>query len=347
MNGAEHGAARVTIHEIARRLGISAASVSYALNDRPGVGAATRTRVRELARELDWHPSSSARALSRSRTDTIGMVLRRDPELLGQEPYYMNLLSGVESALAEAGQSLMLRMVGTEPGHDLDVYRQWSAERRVDGVIVLDRLIDDPRPDLLRALGMPFVMHGLRIDPATGRQVVEDLLTEARLLVDHLAALGHVDILHVTGPLMLTHEIERRGAVAAEAAELGVKVSFVEGDYTRAGAEQLVVDRLRDWGAPTAVISSNDVMALGILRSLRAAGREQIALVSWDDSMLCDISVPSITALARHPEVQGRRSARVLLAALDGDPEHPEPAIPSVLVVRETSVPAAGRNHAR
>lgn len=340
MNENKQAGQRVTIHEMARRLDLSVASVSYALNGRPGVGEATRERVLALARELDWHPSSSARALSRSRTDTIGMVLRRDPELLGQEPYYMGLLSGVESALSQASQSLMLRMVGTSPGRDLAVYRQWSAERRVDGVIVLDRLVDDPRPALLSSLGLPFVMHGLRIDPATGEQVVEDLVTDAHVLVDHLAGLGHTDIVDVTGPLNLAHEVERRAAVAEQAAVRGVRVTFVEGDYTRAGAARLAAEKLDDWREATAAISSNDVMALGILRSLRAAGRTRTALVSWDDSMLCDISVPAITALARHPDVQGERSARTVLRAVAGEKEKPEQGIPSELIVRETSIPA-------
>ncbi|MDT0158177.1 LacI family DNA-binding transcriptional regulator [Microbacterium sp. ARD32] len=339
MNGKKSATQRVTIREMADRLGVSVASVSYALNGRPGVGDATRERVLALAEELGWHPSSSARALSRSRTDTIGMVLRRDPELLGQEPYYMSLLSGVESVLSEARQSLMLRMVGTQPGRDLDVYRQWSAERRVDGVIVLDRLIDDPRPHLLRSLGMPFVMHGLRVEPETGRQVVEDLVTDAHVLVDHLAALGHTDIIDLTGPLALAHEVERRRAIADRAAVHRMRVTVAEGDYTLDAAERLVSHRLADWGPATAVISSNDVMALGVIRALRAAARTDVALVSWDDSMLCELSVPSITSLARRTGEQGRRSARTLLRTIAGEEQPSEDAIPSELIVRETSIP--------
>lgn len=338
MSGKKQAPGRVTIHEMARRLGISAASVSYALNGRPGVGDDTRDRVLALARELDWHPSSSARALSTAHTDTVGMVLRRNPELLGHEPYYMSLLSGVESVLSEAGQSLMLRFAGGAAGRELDVYRKWSAERCVDGVIVLDRLRHDPRPALLESLGMPYVMHGLRIDPVSGRRVVEDLATDAHVIVDHLAGLGHRDIVAVTGPLDLVHETERRIAVGTEAAARGIHVTFVESDYTRAGAERLMDAGLARWPRATAVVSSNDVMALGILASLRAGGRERMALVSWDDSMLCDISVPSVTALARHPEVQGQRSARILLRTVAGEAELPEPAIPSELVVRATSV---------
>ncbi|WP_298868391.1 LacI family DNA-binding transcriptional regulator [uncultured Microbacterium sp.] len=340
MDGKKNARGRVTIREMAQRLGVSVASVSYALNGQPGVGDATRERVLALARELEWRPSSSARALSRARTDTVGMVLRRDPELLGQEPFYMSLLSGVESVLSEEGQSLMLRMVGREPGRDLEVYRSWSAERRVDGVIVMDQLIDDPRPQLLHALRMPFVMHGLRIEPETGRQVVEDLVTDACRIVDHLAELGHTDVVDVTGPLTLVHEVERRDAITARAAERGMRVTVVEGDYTREGAGQLLAEHLAAWPQATAIVSSNDVMALGIISALRAAGRTGMALVSWDDSLLCEISAPSITSLARRTDEQGMRSARILLRAIAGDEDRPEAAIPSELVVRETSIRA-------
>lgn len=331
----------VTISDIAHRLGISTASASYALNGRAGVSETTRKRVLDLAAELDWHPSSSARALSRSRSDTVGMVLKRNPDLWGSEPYYMNLLRGVEDVLSQAEQGLMLRMVGTGPDADTAVYRRWASERRVDGVIVLDLAVDDERPGLLRELGMPFVLHGIRVDPATGERVVEDLVTDARIIVDHLAELGHRRIVFVTGPLFLAHEVRRRRAVAAEAARHGIEVTFSESDYTSAGAERLVRERIGRWSGVTAIVSSNDVMALGIVTALRDLDQGRVALVSWDDSMLCGVCVPGITALARHPEIQGRRSARLLLRVLDGREIEPEPAIPSVLVVRDTSVAAA------
>jgi len=328
----------VTIHEIAHRLGVSTASVSYALNGRPGVSDATRDRVLALADELGWRPNSSARALSRSRSDTIGMVLRRDSDLLGTEPYYMSLLGGVEDVLSQAQQSLLLRMVGTADGNDVDVYRRWSGEGRVDGVIVLDLAVDDPRPALLRGLGLPFVLHGLRIDPDTGEQVVEDLASDAATIVRHLAELGHREILHVTGPLHLAHEVKRRDAVRAEAASHGIHADFVECDYTMRTAERMMRARAAHERA-TAVISSNDVMALGILTALREGGHTETSVVSWDDSMLCRISTPAMTALARHPDAQGRRSARTLLNLLDGIEPTPEPAMPSVLMARGSTRP--------
>ncbi|MEO6826973.1 MAG: LacI family DNA-binding transcriptional regulator [Microbacteriaceae bacterium] len=337
----------MTIKVLAARLGISKASVSYALNGQPGVSEVTRQRVLDLAAELDWRPSSVARALSRSKADAIGMVLKRDAGLLGAEPYYMGLLAGVEDVLSHAEQSLLLRMVGTGDGRDLEVYRSWSAERRVDGVIVLDLAVDDPRPALLTDLGLPFVLHGLHRDPSSESTVIDDQTTDAATIVEHLSALGHRNIAHVTGPLFLAHELDRRDSIAAEAASRGMRATFLECDYTMATAERTAYRMLAEDDVPTAIVASNDVMALGISTALRASGRDDIALISWDDSMICQIATPTVSALARHPDEQGRRSARLLLDVLSGVTRDQDAPIRSELFVRETSRPAQPGRHDR
>jgi DNA-binding LacI/PurR family transcriptional regulator len=332
-------AGHVTIQVLAKQLGISKASVSYALNGQPGVSDVTRERVLALAGELGWRPSSTARALSRSRADAIGMVLKRDPAMLGSEPYYMQMLEGVEDVLSREERSLLLRMVGTAPGRDVEVYRQWSAERRVDGVIVFDLAVDDTRPALLRSLDMPFVLHGVRRGERPGSEQIEDQGRDATLIVDHLAALGHREILHVTGPQFLAHEVDRRRSIEQEAAAHGIRTRFIECDYTMGTAQRMVTELVKAGTRATALVASNDLMALGTLGALRGLGRaEQLALISWDDSMICQIATPSVTALSRHPDEQGRRSARMLLQLLDTGTLHDGPVIRSDLVVRDTSV---------
>lgn len=335
--------AHVTIAHIAERLGVSKASVSYALNGKPGVSDKTRERVLALAAELDWRPSSSARALSRSRADAIGMVLRRDPALLGTEPYYMRLLEGVEDVLSDAGQSLLLRMVGTTPGRDIEVYERWAGERRVDGVIVLDRAIDDPRPELLDRLGLPYVLHGVLTGDESGAERIEDQHRDAQLIVRHLFELGHRRIVHVTGPLGLVHEADRSAAVQHECESHGIDVAFAEADYTFDSARSRVAEVLGAGIRPTALIFSNDVMAVGGLRALGEAGVTDLAMVSWDDSMLCQYASPTITSLERFPDRAGRRSATMLLALLDGRPAVAPAPSPSTLMVRETSRPGPSR----
>lgn len=327
---------RVTIDDLAARLGLSRASVSYALNGRPGVAEETRMRVLKLAQELGWQPSVSARSLSRSRADAFGMVLNRRPEDLGSEPFYMGLLSGIESALSDAGRSLMIRFV-PDVQSEAEVYRRWTAERRVDGVILTDLRLDDPRPTLLDELSLPYLVHNGHL---TERGWHFENGREALQLVDHLADLGHTSIAHISGPVDFVHEVERREAITAGARNHGMTAVSVVGDYSLDHAHDLTAELVRQQDAPTAFIYSNDLMAVGGQSALLQAGREDVSIVSWDDSLLCRSARPGITALQRDPYQAGLRSATALLEATrkPGDPvPSPVPAHPSRLVVRESS----------
>lgn len=328
---------RVTISGLAAQLGVSKASVSYALNGQPGVSDATRARILALATEVGWYPSSSARALSRSRADAIGMVLKRDPELLGSEPYYMSLIAGIEDVLASADQALLLRMVGGKGDLDVPIYQRWSAEGRVDGVMLFDLAIGDERPRLLDGLGLPFVAHGSRMTTVGGPTFIYDLEGEAFLIAGHFAELGHTEILHLTGPQTFAHESDRRRALAAASALTGLRPTFIECDYTMDRAELFTRDLFATPFSPTAIITSNDMMALGVTAALRSLGRTDVAVMSWDDSLYCRVVIPSITALARFPEEQGRRSTQMLLDVLSGIEFPNDLAVESELVVRATS----------
>ena len=135
----------MTIADIARRLDISKAAVSYALNGQPGVGAATRQRVLQVAEEMGWYPSSSARALRGAETGVVGLVLSRPPELLTFETFFVHVLAGLEKVLAERGSSLLLRVIGDHPDEEIRTYQRWWGERRIDGVFLLDERFRDPR----------------------------------------------------------------------------------------------------------------------------------------------------------------------------------------------------------
>ena len=327
---------RVTIDDLAARLGLSRASVSYALNGRPGVGEQTRSRVLALATELGWQPSVSARSLSRSRSDAYGLVINRRPEDLGSEPFYMGLLSGIESALSDAGASLMLRFVS---GHETEsaVYRQWSAERRVDGVILTDLRENDPRPAQLEELSLPYLVHGAR--RKTGGWEFRQF-ENAIMLVGHLAELGHAVIAHVSGPRYLQHEQERRHAVAEVAAKREIRTIAVEGDYSLTAGETTTRELFECSDPPTGIIYSNDLMAIGGLLALRAINRHDIALLSWDESLLCQTAEPGITALQRDPYHAGRNTATELVrrAHAEGETEVPDlTPVRSRLIIRESS----------
>lgn len=333
-----------TIAGLAKRLGISKASVSYALNGQPGVSELTRRRVLDLAEELEWYPSSSARALSRSRAGAVGMVLSADPLLIGTEPYSMGLLVGIETALAEGDMALMLRMVGKDPAQELATYERWAGERKVDGVLVFDHLHGDPRPPLLDRLGLPFVLHTA---PETGAPPIfsgttTDHTVDAATVVDHLHAGGHRRIAHVSGPQTFLHEKERIRGVRECAARYGIDVVQCEADYSLESGRNAFSNLFArpSSGSATAVVVGNDLMSMGGLLALRGLGLrcpEDVSVVSWDDSLHCQLASPSVTALSRDPAMQGRVAAELLLSLLDSGRIQTRSMPGSRLVVRDST----------
>jgi DNA-binding LacI/PurR family transcriptional regulator len=334
--------AKETIAGLAKRLGISKASVSYALNGQPGVSEVTRRRVLDLAEELEWYPSSSARALSRSRAGAVGMVLSADPLLIGTEPYYMGLLTGIETALAEGDMALMLRMVAKDPAQERTTYERWAGERKVDGVLLFDHLHDDPRPALLNRLGLPFVLHGAPSTPgpATFSGTTTNHTVDAATIVDHLQR--HRRIAHVSGPHTFLHEEERIRGVRERAAGYGIDVVHYEANYALDSGYDAVMSLLASPVGPpvTAMVFGNDLMSMGGLLALRELGLrcpEDLAIVSWDDSLHCRLASPSVTALSRNPGMQGRVAAELLLSLLESGEVHTRSMPGGQLVVRAST----------
>lgn len=347
---------KVTISDLAQRLGISKASVSYALNGQSGVSESTRSRVLALAEELGWYPSSSARALSQSRADTVGIVLFRDPEQIGAEPFYMSILAGIESVLGAHDMSLMLRMVDprTVPAgqvRDLGVYERWAGEGRVDGVILFDHVHNDPRPPLLERFRMPFVRLGAGVDVSPeprASNVTVSQATDAATVVEALHERGHRRIAFVSGPVDLLHEERKTLQITSHAARLGMTVALCHSDYSADDGGMATIALMAGLvpGSPvfpTAIVYGNDLMAVGGLQALKRMNLSvpgQVSVVSWDDSILCRLSSPGLAALARSVSDLGRNSALLLLELIAGHEHRNVQALPGVLQARES----LGRN---
>ena len=313
--------ARPTISDLARELRLSISSVSCALNGRPGVSEKTRRRVITYAARVGYRPSLSARALSRSRAEALGIVVRDELSVIGTEPYYLRFIAGVESVLQDTSVELTIKLIDAGIDEELAIYRRWAAERRVDGVILLDEPVEDPRVPLLRELDLPAVIHGTAptMHPGAPAVLVDDA-RDAATVVDHLHSQGCRHILHALGPQRHRHELRRRQCVAQRCSELGILYTTAIGPYTiehgERAAQALVASRE---GRPDAMIAANDLIAVGAARRLEALGvsvPDQCRIVAWDDSVLCAVSTPTITALDRHPERYGADCASMLLSLL-------------------------------
>jgi DNA-binding LacI/PurR family transcriptional regulator len=329
--------------DIARRAGVSKGAVSMALNGLPGVSEATRGRILEVARELDWHPNNAARALSAARSDAIGLVLARPARTLGVEPFFFQLISGLQAELSGRRIALLLQVVADHEA-EIAVYRQWWSERRVDGVFLIDLRVEDTRVALLEELGLPALVIG---GPGHHGRLPSVWADDARAMtriVDHLAGLGHRRIARVAGLPELLHTERRTAAFRAAAAARGIdEPRIVWTDYS---GEQGAAATRRLLGSPqppTAIVYDNDVMAVAgvaVATELGVPVPTALSVVAWDDSPLCQLLHPPLTALTRDTFAFGASAARSLLAVLDGgEGTDLEDHVP-VLVHREsTSAP--------
>jgi len=332
---------RVTIKEIARRAGVSKGAVSYALNNQPGVSEATRARVMKVAEELEWVPNRAARQLSAARSETFGLVLARTAKTLSEEPFYMGFVGGVESILSERSYALALQVV-PDLDDEMATYRKWAAERRVDGVIVVDLRVDDPRIPLLRKLELPAVLVG---DPALSDGMTcvwTDGTTAMRAAVEHVASLGHKAIARVAGPPEHGHVWIRDQAFTAVSRRLGLDVRVLHTDFSGEEGAAATRELMATEGRPTAIIYDNDLMAvagLSVVSGLGLKSPDDVTLVAWDDSTLCRLTHPTLTAMSHNIVAYGAEVAQRLFNLLEG--ARPEAHLYStpLLIVRESSGP--------
>ncbi|WP_223773062.1 LacI family DNA-binding transcriptional regulator [Streptomyces sp. 135] len=339
------GTQRVTIKDVAARAGVSKGAVSLAFNHKPGVSEATRERIFTVARELGWAPSATARSLSNRRVDIVGLALCRPARLLGLEPFYMDFISGIESILAERSCSLLLRLV-RDLDEEIALYKEWWRGRMIAGAILVDFREDDPRVPSLQGLGLPAVAVGHPSLTGPFPAVWTDDASAVAEAVRYLAALGHRRIARVGGPADLGHSAIRARAFTAVTRELGldqerqIATGFDEKEGARATRTLLLAaDR------PTAIVYDNDIMAVagaGVAAEMGFTVPDDLSLLAWDDSQLCRITHPTMSAMSHDVHQFGAEVARVLFDVVNGtDTDGLQVPTPS-LTPRGSTAPAPG-----
>jgi DNA-binding LacI/PurR family transcriptional regulator len=334
---------RPTIADIAQRAGVTKAAVSFALNGQPGVSAATRERILAIAQEIGFQPSSAARALTGGKAEAFGLVIDRPARTLGIEPFFMQMVSGIQAELSSPPQRLnLLFTMATDVDDEIDMYRRWWAQRRVDGVFVVDLQVDDRRVPLIEELHLPAVVVGTPRGAGTLPAVWQDDRPGMEAVVTHLAGLGHRRIARVGGYARYWHSVLRGEAFASVTEAAGLAAVSVDADYTAEHGAQATLGLLGSAQPPTAIIYDSDVMAtagLGVAQRMGIGVPDQVSIVSWEDSVLCELTNPGLTALRRDIPAVGSAAARLLRELTAGrQPENVEEAAP-VLQVRTSSGP--------
>ncbi|MGI3785095.1 MAG: LacI family DNA-binding transcriptional regulator [Janthinobacterium lividum] len=345
---------RTTISDVARAAGVSKGAASKALNGHKGVSEATRARVHDAAAALGWSANAAARALSGAKAGAVGWALLRSPKSGSVDPYFVEMFSGVELELASTDLSLIVKLVSTHE-QEIELYRRWAAERRVDGVMLTDIFVDDPRPQLLQELELPLVMfstgsRGAVPDPGVPF-VWADLSGSVDALLDHAWSLGHQRIGWIEGDPAKAAPGLRERLSATWAGQHDAEITTLFTDHSPEQGAAAALELLARDRPPTFIVFDNDVMALKGLSVCLQAGLSvpgDISLASFVDSPLCAASNPALTALQHPIADQGRAMTRRLIEVIstgdvtdEGTDEGRE--VPTPTLVARQSTGRAGR----
>ncbi|MGJ6969836.1 LacI family DNA-binding transcriptional regulator [Streptosporangium sp. G11] len=289
---------RVTIRDVAALAGVSPSAVTIALHNRPGVSAATKERIIRAAQSLGWQPNLAAATLSGHKVHTVGLAIARPARLLSLEPFYMEFISGIESVLSQRSCSLLLRVAETED--EVNVHTQWWRGGRVNGSILVDLKIDDPRIPALAELGLPAVVVGHPSLAGPFTSMWTDDAAGMHEAVRYLAALGHRRIGRVSGPANLGHTAIRSAAFEQAIADTGAQGHTAVADFSANQGARACRSLLLAADRPTAIIFDNDIMAvaaLGVADEFGMSVPRDLSILAWDDSQLCQLIRPALSAM--------------------------------------------------
>jgi LacI family transcriptional regulator len=285
------------LREIARRAKVSTATASRAINRVPTVDPQLSRRVWKVVEELGYYPNTQARALVSGRSRIFGLIVSEITN-----PFFPEIVQAFEKIAVEHGYEILLTSTVNDPRLMASSVRR-MIERRVDGVAVMTFGMEELLLEDLKSRRVPLVF--IDVGPALPRisNIRIDYLHGIRQAVQHLAALRHKRIAFVTGPLSLKSAVARRNAFLQSMQEIGLACDpllIVEGNHRTEGGMAAAEQLLSFPNRPTAILCSNDLTAIGVMKRSYEDGvviPRDLSLVGFDDVRLAQYTLPSLTTV--------------------------------------------------
>ncbi|MCE2970524.1 MAG: LacI family DNA-binding transcriptional regulator [Burkholderiales bacterium] len=305
--------ARETIHDVARRAKVSAATVSRVLNESATVAPGTVARVRRAVQALDFRPNLAGRSLRAARTRSLGVVV---PTLAN--PVFAECLAGVEAGARAHGHTLSLATTGYKAAAEADAVEA-LLRQRVDGLVLT--VTDAARNRVLDRLDrerVPYVLVFNQLARAERPTVSVDNRAAAREIVEHLIGLGHRAIRMLTGQFRQSDRarLRYRGYCDALQAAGLEPLPPLQMPFLAPDARLPLVEGLAARPRPTAFFCSNDYLALTVIRDLTALGRrvpDDVSVAGFDGIRIGELTAPSLTTVVQPSERIGGAAVELLL----------------------------------
>jgi LacI family transcriptional regulator len=329
---------RPTINDIAKRVGLSKASVSRALNGKQDVDPETRKRVLKVAAQVGYVPSASARALSNGRSNCLGLLV---PTLTW--PWILEVLRGVAEEIERSGYSLILYTTSGGEDSEREFMSQVVPAGAVDGLALVIPLGMLEYIERLAKGGLPVVVVDDRGHYPDLPTVATTNIEGGRSATLHLVERGRRRIAMLNGPRDFGCNRDRLEGYKSALQKAGLQFDpklVVDSDFKESGGASAMTTLLAADPKLDAVFVANDVMAFGAMRALRNAGRrvpDDVAVVGFDDIPASAMTHPPLSTVRQPLYEMGRTAASMVMAAVRGESITKRIELPTSLVIRESS----------
>ena len=330
----------VTMKHIAEEAGVSLGTVSHVMTGNAPVRPGMRRRVMEAVRSLGYQPSLIARDLRRNKTSIIGMVI---PDITN--PFFPAVVRGVEDVAYQNSFRLILCNTDDDPGKEKSYLRELYSYR-IAGLVLIPT-VNSHIVDLaeLQSNSVPVICLDRRPADWEGDSVTVDNVQGAFAATTYLTKLGHKTIALITGSQELDTAAARLEGfkTAIRKARLEIAPEYIqEGRFDRLSGYEKIRILLQQRPRPTAVVCSNDLVAIGVLSGLREAGLkcpEDVSVLGFDDIEVSELTAPALTTVFQPGYQMGAKGAAQLIKRIRGSAEPAQKIVlPTELKIRHSAI---------
>lgn len=332
------------IRDIARRAKVSTATVSRAINRVPTVDPQLAKRVWKVVDELGYYPNTQARALVSGRSRLFGLIVSEITN-----PFFPEIVQTFENQAVENDYEILVTSTVHDPKRMESSVRR-MIERRVDGVAILTFGTEDTLIEHLRFRKVPLVFVDVGPDVPGIANIRINYQNGIRQAVQHLAALRHTCIAFITGPLHLKSALARREAFKLSMMEIGLSPELiVVGDHRMEGGMRALGELTSLTNRPTAVLCSNDMTAIGVMREAYDQNiriPDDLSVVGFDDIRMAEFTIPPLTTVQMSQHELAKIAFQALLAEVECEPpahQHHKYELNTSLVLRRSTALAPAR----
>lgn len=335
----------VTIKDVAKLANVAPSTVSRVLANNPKISDETKKRVLEAIKTLNYHPNFIARSLANNSTNTIGLILPNKDEDLFKNPFFIQIMTGISIYAQKKGYYIMYAFSKDED-EELKFIKDYINSKLVEGIILLTSRTNDKCIKFLRHNEYPFVVVGRPEDTEGIMWVDNDNFQAMYSVVNHLIINGHKNIAFIGGPNELNVSKDRfEGywrALTAHGINPNTKLIVNNPDFSEEFGYQamnkIFDEIMQEYELPTAVVTTDDLLAYGAMKSINERGQIKISVVGFNNTPLAAYQNPPLSSVDINAKKLGYYAAKLLINRLQNKEQMPNHYIVETNLVERESL---------